>query len=584
MGHFQSFKTVIYCNAQWVGHVTEEQLAREYEFMEKYIGVDKVYVEPFRDVLASKQQIRMVKKFFEDHGVEVAGGITTVTSDLSGEDKKRQRLFDTLCYSNEAMRTHLKEMVEYTAEEFDEMIIDDFFFTQCTCEDCIREKGERSWEEFRLAKMKEVSQNLVIEPAKRVNPNIRITIKYPNWMESYQETGYNPQEQKDQFDKIYTGTETRHPIEQDQHLPRYLSYSLVRYMENVAPGRNGGGWFDPFDCHLTDTYLEQAYLTCFSGAREIMLFCWPALYDNYFATPLGFQLQKIDEILCRIGQPEGLPVYLPHNGQGEDHIEDYLGMLGIPFEPVPDFPAYQEGGCVFLTATALKDKEIVRKVREFIQAGGKAIVTSGFLLGALKSKEGEDIRNLTSIRYRGRRLEGAEFQVSYLDRMGMRDYVKSGKSISWPLLEHRNNASWSLMNVGQGDIHGSVLLRDTYGKGELITLNIPDMYSDLKAYPREALTRIRAELLGQGKVYLDAPGQISLFTYDDGSFGIYTYTADGCAPTEIEVHVKADVNCLQRIGSKYDREQRDFVRYAFCDGESIFKLRAEPGKFMFFRY
>jgi len=29
----------------------------------------------------------------------------------------------------------------------------------------------------------------------------------------------------------------------DQHLPRYLSYSLMTYMEAMWPGHNGGGWF-----------------------------------------------------------------------------------------------------------------------------------------------------------------------------------------------------------------------------------------------------------------------------------------------------------------------------------------------------
>lgn len=584
MGHYQSFKTVIYCTADWVERTTQEQLEEQYAFMEKYIGVDKVYLEPYRDRLASREQIRMMKQFFGERNVEVSGGITTVTGDLSEKDRKRQRLFDTFCYSNQEMREHLKKMVEYTAEEFDEMIIDDFFFTQCTCEDCIREKGERSWEAFRLEKMKEVSQNLVIGPAKAVNPNIKIVIKYPNWMESYQETGYNPEEQRNLFDGIYTGTETRDPVLQDQHLPRYLSYSLPRYMENAAPGRNGGGWFDPFECYLMDTYLEQAYLTCFSRAREIMMFCWPALYRNRLATPLGFQLQKIDAILSEIGNPAGTPVYLPFNAQGEDHLEDYLGMLGIAFEPVCEFPEGEE--TVFLTASALKDTGVIGKLKRFVAAGGKAIVTAGFMIGALEGKElpeSEDIRDMTSIRYRARRLKGSGFQISKLgEGLFGKSYVSSLKELSWPLLEHRNNSSWSLMNVAGGDLHGSILLKDTYGKGQLITLNIPDMYSDLKCYPQEALTRIRAEFAGAGKPYLDAPAQISLFIYDDRSFGIYAYTAGGCAPADIRIHVPADVQALREMGGT--ERMRAPKRLYYENGESVFRVRIVPGEFRFFKY
>ena len=70
-----------------------------------------------------------------------------------------------------------------------------------------------------------------------MNPNCKIIIKFPNWVESYQEAGYDPAVQRHIFDGIYTGTETRNTKATDQHLPRYLSYSLVRLLENYAPGK-----------------------------------------------------------------------------------------------------------------------------------------------------------------------------------------------------------------------------------------------------------------------------------------------------------------------------------------------------------
>jgi hypothetical protein len=39
-----------------------------------------------------------------------------------------------------------------------------------------------------------------MKPAKEANPNCKVIIKYPNWAESYQESGYNPIVQKDIFD------------------------------------------------------------------------------------------------------------------------------------------------------------------------------------------------------------------------------------------------------------------------------------------------------------------------------------------------------------------------------------------------
>ena len=539
--HYKNFKTVLYCVTGWVNHVTEEQLRKEAEFFQKYVGIDKIYLETFRDDFSKKEQLELVMRVMKDYGIEVSGGITTVSPDLNEEDKKRKRLFSTLCYCNEPMRELTKKVSEYTASMFDEFIIDDFFFTQCMCEDCIREKGNRSWEEFRLAKMMEVSRDLIIGPAKKVNPKVRVIIKYPNWRESYQETGYNPGEQREIFDGIYTGTETRHGALQDQHLPRYLSYSLMRYMDSVAPGRNGGGWFDPFDCDRMDTYLEQAYLTAFAKPKEMMMFCWPALAGDKRATPLGFMYERLDTILSKVGDPTGLKVYIPFNSQGEDHIEDYLGMAGVPVDPVCEFPS--GFGKVLLTAAALKDEAIVQKLTDFVAGGGHAIVTSGFMIGALKKYP--EITNLTSARYNDRVLTADEFQAPSKIHFG-KAYCKTAKEITFPLIEHRNNASWSIMNAGHGEFHESILFYDTYGKGRFTTLVLPDMPSRIYELPASVLAAIREELV-DGDLWIDGPAGVSLFTYSNKTFGLYTYTWDGCTPVEFTIYVKGEHKTLKRI-------------------------------------
>ena len=208
----------------------------------------------------------------------------------------------------------LREVSTFIGQHFDEFIIDDFFFTDCTCPDCVRERDlynkkhriPGGWEAYRLDLMKRVSTEDIIGPAKAANPRCRITIKYLNWAESYQETGYNPAEQRKLFDRIYTGTETRDPVRTDQHLPRYLSFSLMTYLESMWPGHNGGGWFDTFDTHVTDHYLEQAYLTAFSKPQEIMMFCFQSLQDNMYTPILGFQLDKLDAVLDHAGTPSGI--------------------------------------------------------------------------------------------------------------------------------------------------------------------------------------------------------------------------------------------------------------------------------------
>ncbi|MDR2418237.1 MAG: hypothetical protein LBD79_04210 [Treponema sp.] len=603
MGAYKNFSLAVYCPAQWVAQATEQSLQEEFAFFRRYVDIDKVYLETYRSIAAPKEKIELCKRFFTDNSIAFAGGITTTCNDLGEADQKRQRLFNTFCYSNGAMREHLKKMVEYTAEQFDEFIIDDFFFSQCRCEDCQNEKGKRSWEEFKLAKMKEVSETIVLGPAKKVNPKVHVIIKYPNWVESFQETGYNPAEQIPLFDSIYTGTETRHPSQTDQHLPRYLSYSIMRFMENAAPGRNGGGWFDPYECYPIDCYLEQAYLTAFSKPRELMLFCWPSLFNNKVITPLGFRLHQIDEVMSSLGKPIGVPVYLPHNAQGEDHLEDYLGMLGIPFEPAPLFP--EHAATVFLTVQALHDKDIIAKLTRYVNQGGKAIVTSGFMRASLAARNG--IETLSSLRDRGRRIENAREYHITRPGAGMQPQIHqiAAVAVNFPLLEHRNNASWSLLNAGNGGQHGSILTRDTFGKGELITLAVPDLFSGLRNLPEAALFRIRCEFqsagTAAGDVLIELPegsgAMVSLFIYDNKTFGLYSYTGGGShvpdayAPELVRVHVRGSGavtaipftgNAL-RGGATAPAGEAITPLYQNAE-EQVFDLRLDPGDFVFYRY
>jgi len=588
MGHYRNFKSVVYCVAQWADRVTEERLREELDFFMRYSPVDKVYLETYRGEFARRSQLEMIKRVLLEYGIEVSGGITTVTPDLDESDSGRKRIFGTFCYCNAKMRDRLREVAEYTASVFDEFIIDDFFFTQCTCDDCRREKGERSWTEFRLDKMAEVSRNLVLEPARKVNPSCRVIIKYPNWRESYQATGYNPSVQKDMFSMVYAGTETRHGAQQDQHLPRYLSYSMVRYMENAAPGRNGGGWFDPFECDRIDTYLEQMYFTAFSRAKEIMFFCWSALSGNRRLAPAGMMLEEIDGIMSGLGEPCGIPVYIPFNSHGDDHLEDYLGMAGIPSDPTPFFPEFSEScRSVFVTAAALCDRGIVGKLEKFILAGGNAVVTSEFIKGALT--EYPEISRLTGITFSGRRLDADEFQVTVNGLYG-RAYVRSAERIGFPLLEHRNNSTWSKLNGGHGDYHEGIILTDTYGRGRLTVLNLPDMPSSIKSLPPEVLSAFRSELQGDGEVRLGGGYGVVLFTYRGGGFGLYCLTEDGCAPVDFSIYIRGAASALERIGGGSQREFSLTPLYVKPEdggsgnpSETVFSFRMAPGDFVFFR-
>ena len=575
MGCYKNFKTVVYIPAEVAAKFTQESLAGDLAFLQKYIGLDKVYLETHRNNIdVEDAQLAIIKDYLESRGVTVSGGITTTINDFEGAEAGKQRLFGTFCYTDPAMRARLKEISERTAGIFDEIILDDFYFTNCTCERCIREKGDRDWVTFRRELMKDVSENLVVGPAKAVNPGVRMIVKYPNWRESYHFTGYVPEVQRDIFDATYTGTETRSPAYTDQHLPEYLSYSLVRYMENAWPGRNGGGWFDTYACWSTDRYLEQAYLTAFAKAKELMHFQWSDLIDNAFVAPMGVQLRKIDVMMEGLGNPTGVPVYIPFASSGENHLEMRLGMLGVPMEPTPFFPG--EAPRMLLTESSLADPDIVEKLESYVRAGGVAVVTSGFFREA-----GDAMRaaGLTEARLTGRKIPVTRYHITG----SFAGFAEHRKPALYPEIVHGNNDSWSLLNGGDSDVQSTLFLRRAYGAGRLYILAVPELDADLYTMPKAAIDVVKRVLTGGEYV---SGRNFSAFTYDDGSMILYRYVKGDLHPDTVTVRTRKKVRALVDTASGHEisvREERlweDFtpaVEYAA-------DIVLQPGTFAKYRF
>ncbi|MBQ6661416.1 MAG: hypothetical protein IJM57_08370 [Lachnospiraceae bacterium] len=570
MGHYKNFRTVVYIPAEVADRLTEAKFASDWAWIEKYVGLDKVYLETHRGgVDVGAQKLRMIKDFLESKGVEVSGGITTTIDDFEGAEPGKQRLFGTFCYTDPAMRKRLREIAEYTAGFFDEIILDDFYFTNCTCERCIREKGERDWVTFRRELMREVSEDLVVKPAKAVNPKVKMVIKYPNWRESYHFAGYVPEVQRDIFDATYTGTETRSPQYTDQHLPEYLSYSLVRYMENAWPGRNGGGWFDTYACWSVDRYLEQAYLTAFAQAKELMHFQWSDLIENPLLAPMGLQLTKIDELMEGIGRPCGVPVYVPFASSGENHLEMRFGMLGLPIEPTPFFPS--EVKSMLLTESALADGNIIDKLEAYVREGGSAVITSGFFRGA---EEKLRAAGLTEARLTGRSIPVTRYQVTS-DYAG---FAEHRKPLYFPEIIHGTNDSWSLLNGGDGDTHSALVLRRAYGKGRMYIAAIPDGDSGLYEMPKAAVDVIKRALAG-GDYF--SGRNFSAFTYDSGRILLYRYVKSDLRPDRVSLYTerKGAVLVNDLTGERYpSREVRRWEDFRVGGGTTA-DVMLQPGMF-----
>src|ERR1019366_3907330 len=169
-------------------------------------------------------------------------------------------------------RKKLQEVVEYTAKNFDEIIIDDFFFTSSKSDSDIAAKGNKTWTRYRLDIMADAARNILVGPARKANPRVKMVIKYPNWYEHFQYMGYNLEDEPPIFDGVYAGAETRDPVNGNQHLQQYLGYDFFRYLENIRPGANGGGWVDPGGFRDKERYGEQLWVALFAKAPEITLF------------------------------------------------------------------------------------------------------------------------------------------------------------------------------------------------------------------------------------------------------------------------------------------------------------------------
>ena len=183
--HYKNFKVAVYSRAYETAKMGDEKsLEAIWDEISQQVKVDKIYLETHRDLLiVDEKTLLSAKKFFESRGIETAGGITLTVNESNN--------FETFCYTNPEHRKKVKEIVEYTARHFNELILDDFFFTDCKCELCIKAKGTRSWTEYRLDLMTKAAKELVIDPAKAVNPNIKVVIKYPNWYDHFQGCGFN---------------------------------------------------------------------------------------------------------------------------------------------------------------------------------------------------------------------------------------------------------------------------------------------------------------------------------------------------------------------------------------------------------
>ncbi|MBN1641097.1 MAG: hypothetical protein JXA09_07665 [Anaerolineae bacterium] len=567
---YRHFTVAIYARVYEVQQMADlDWLATRFDAMERHIKVDKVYLETHRDtIVADEATIAQAKRFFAERRVRTSGGIT-----LTVNERNR---FQTYCYTNPEHRRKVRDVVAYTARLFDEVILDDFFFTNCKCASCIAAKGERSWTDFRLALMADAARDLVLAPARAANPRVEVVIKYPNWYEHFQGLGFNLEVEPPLFDSLYTGTETRDPVYSNQHLQPYHGYAIARYFENIKPGGNRGGWVDTGGMRTVDRYAEQLWVTLLAKLPEVTLFDFRQLQrpieashrapwqegvagesalrvdfdamvapfrqedgtwspEATVALAAGHAFEQVDPILGMLGRPVGVQSYKPYHSTGEDYLHNYLGMLGIPIDLVPTFPA--EAQTVLLTESAKHDPEIVAKVRTQLLHGKSVVVTSGFF----RALQDAGLRDIVELEVTDRKANVQDFLIGWFG------VHHADEPLLIPHIDYLTNDSWEEISGLTRTTGHPVLHSASYGGGTLYVLTIPDNFDDLYRLPAQVLAQIRAVLMGDLYVRVDGPAQVALYAYDNGAFVVESFLSD-TVQVRILVRDDAGAPCDARSG------------------------------------
>ncbi|HEX5482499.1 MAG TPA: hypothetical protein VFZ08_07710, partial [Terriglobia bacterium] len=270
------------------------------------MGISKVYIESFRDgYQADAATLKTARDFFRHAGLKVSGCVTT-----TGLGKRSSSGSHFMCFTDRATQQRLAQVFRFTASIFDEIIIDDFFATDCACSECTAAKGNQSWQQYRKRLKLEMDQEYVLAPARAVNPHVKIILKFPQWYDAFQNRGYWPAEESALYNRIWVGTELRSPSsEKWGHKQQYEGFFIYRWLSNIAGPKTGGGWFDPFGTNPTE-YLDQAYITVLAGAREVFLFHYGSLISPEYraqAGALAAHRAELDTLSKLVGGWHGIP-------------------------------------------------------------------------------------------------------------------------------------------------------------------------------------------------------------------------------------------------------------------------------------
>jgi hypothetical protein len=213
-------------------------------------------------------------------------------------------------------------------------------------------------------------------------------------------------------------------------------------------------------------------------------------------------------------------------------------MGGVAVEPSPEFNDRAE--MVLLTETSAYDETAVEKLEAYLRKGGNAVITTGFLRRCYD----RGIKELTSVRLTDRHVLGGEYMISHYNYRNDTVFCKGQERLLFEILTYKTNATSSNINIIAGEHTFPLMTEDSYGKGRLFILNVPENFADLYKLPKEVWKCIAKHISMGQRVYIAGEGKHSFMAYDNGRYAIQSYNP---MVTVVDVVVRGECKGLRNL-------------------------------------
>lgn len=509
----------------------------------------RVCIEFYRSGLTvDKKLLTTVRDFFVQNNIQVIGGIATVPGD--GVGVAQQGKLGWFNWQNAKTQHDLTSIMIQAAAIFDSIVIDDFLCTADTSAESQTAKGSRSWPQYRRDLLTELAQQIFIAPTRRINPDIELIIKYPQWYDRFHLFGYDVDRKSALFDRVWVGTETRGAHTQRfGFVQPFEGFVNFRWLASVSD-KTTCAWFDHGDCEAID-FIDQAYQSVLAGAQELTLFSYAPFVNRHGGHALlRSEWPRLVELASVIdaGSETAVYGYKPVNSDagGDLYLFDYIGMLGIPFVPTAQWP--EQAAVILLPTQAASDAAIADKILAVLSQSKRIIVTAGFLNRCQNKKllelAGVRMQNENPFSADAIACDGIEYTLQtplqlagdlvVTDSQELLTVARQNEKV--PFLTSKQTATGQICvlnshTFSQQDFDriGEVLLAPT----KLGLVDLPDA-------PLQALRQLFIKPLG---IELDAPGRVTCQSMGQDNWFMQNYN-------DVPVKIKFRSKHTQRNGAK----------------------------------